>query len=399
MVCLTTEGFPVHFYSLTKGERGKMMLYMALLIFLLLVVLYQVYMMTEAFAQYSSDQARIAAQHPPGTYVDSTPSVKMLPAFSPTANTKVSEGSTFLTSLASTISQLQKRVSELPSVVTDVTLTDDEMKAFEFIKNPDPANPGSTVLQMPMTSNDTTAKYFDKTTAKDYIVKRLDFDSKQLADVQSKLSTSAPTDTLVSVAAKVYGNPAVPTMILGSFPQMYAKAQTIYGFYDKFAKRNTIVPKTNSTTTTTVTTYTNEPKTIDYTQMPTDETTKANSVRNIKTGSLWPAIGPIGSASSARGHETTDQTTTVPDSTPAETPVVDISEETEKRIVKDIMTQLKDKRLLDRSLDNPQDSSYSDERPGCSSDSTEQGSEWKHTRPDMSKYIRKDSIPCWNCSP
>ena len=371
-----------------------MMLYMALLIFLLLVVLYQVYMMTEAFAQYSSDQARIAAQHPPGTYVDSTPSVKMLPAFSPTANTKVSEGLTFFTSLASTISQLQKRVSELPSVVTDLTISDDEMKALGLIKNPT-----SSVIQT------ADAKNFDLITAKEFVSKNLAKDLKELSDTQAMITKAisdnkiSASDTLSSAGTKMYGNPQVATAGLTMFPNLYARGQTMYGFYDKFAKRNTIVPKTNNTTTTTVTTYTNEPKTIDYTQMPTDETTKANSVRNIKAGSLWPAIGPIGSASSARGHETTDQTTTVPDSTPAETPVVDISEETEKRIVKDIMTQLKDKRLLDRSLDNPQDSSYSDERPGCSSDSTEQGSEWKHTRPDMSKYIRKDSIPCWNCSP
>jgi hypothetical protein len=368
-----------------------MMLYMALLIFLLLVVLHQVYMMTEAFAQYSSDQARIAAEHPPGTYVDSVTVVKMLPAFSPTANTLVSEGLTFFTSLASVISQLQKRVSELPSVVTNLTISDDEIKALGLVKNST-----SAVLQT------ADGKNFDLTTAKDFVSNNLAKDLKELGDTQAMITKAISdnkikaSDTLSIAGTKMYGNPQVATAGLTMFPDMYARAEKMYGFYDKFVKRNTIVPKTNTTTTVT-TTY--EPKTIDYTHEPTDETTKANSVRNIKMGSMWSAIGPIGSARQAKGFETTDQTTTVPDSTPDIVAPVDISEETEKRIVKDIMTQIKDKLLIDRRLDNPQDSSYSNEKPGCSSDSTEQGSEWNHSKPDMSKYIRKDSIPCWNCSP
>ena len=31
-------------------------------------------------------------------------------------------------------------------------------------------------------------------------------------------------------------------------------------------------------------------------------------------------------------------------------------------------------------------------------DSTQQGSEFRSSRQDMSKFIRKDSIPCWGCS-
>jgi hypothetical protein len=158
-------------------------------------------------------------------------------------------------------------------------------------------------------------------------------------------------------------------------------------------------------------------------------------------GSLWSAIGPIGpsvrdralaaakasastpaekavaaakeaaakaagTASKAKGTETTDQTSsTVPDSTsaPAGCPTsVNLSNETENRLITSIMTQLKDQRLMDRSVDLPHDSSYSmqsQEDYDYPSDSAMQGYEWRNNRPDMSKYIRKDSIPCWNCSP
>jgi len=213
--------------------------------------------------------------------------------------------------------------------------------------------------------------------------------------------------------------------------------QKIYNFYDKFATRNTTVDTTtsddktktsdtgddktktsdtgNDKTKTSDTgddktktsdtgddkTKTDDTTTDDTTtdDTTTDDTTAANSVDNIKVGSLWPAIGPIGSSASAAAPSTTDQTTTVPNSTPATVAPVELSDETEKRIVKDIMTQLKDKLMIDRTLDNPQDSSYSNGSYDNSSTCTEQGSEWKRRKPDMSKYIRKDSIPCWNCSP
>lgn len=32
------------------------------------------------------------------------------------------------------------------------------------------------------------------------------------------------------------------------------------------------------------------------------------------------------------------------------------------------------------------------------SNAMQQGNEYKYNKPDMSKYIRKDSIPCWGCS-
>ena len=205
-----------------------------------------------------------------------------------------------------------------------------------------------------------------------------------------------PTDTLKDASMKANGKNQLSQGLAMATP-IYAKMQKIYNFYDKFATRNTTVDTTTSDDKTkTSDTGDDKTKTDDTT---TDDTTAANSVDNIKVGSLWPAIGPIGSSASAAAPSTTDQTTTVPNSTPATVAPVELSDETEKRIVKDIMTQLKDKLMIDRTLDNPQDSSYSNGSYDNSSTCTEQGSEWKRRKPDMSKYIRKDSIPCWNCSP
>ena len=76
------------------------------------------------------------------------------------------------------------------------------------------------------------------------------------------------------------------------------------------------------------------------------------------------------------------------------------TKEMEERIAKGVATQLKDSLLLKRSTQNMNEmpcpyASYS-------SDSTAQGAEFTqakpHPGPDMSEYIRKDSIPCWNCS-
>ena len=359
-----------------------MMLYIALLIFLLVVVLYQVYRMTEYFTSDSQTQ--------------------VLPDFTPTEDTKVSEVITFIDSLPSINKSLKKRIDTLPDVVSDASLTDDEIAAFSFNKVPDPKNPNSTVIQMLKIGNEKAPKYFDKTTAKAYVKNNLDMDLNifnhqrpTLDDMMTKKNI-LPTDTLKDASMKANGKNQLSQGLAMATP-IYAKMQKIYNFYDKFATRNTTVDTTTSDDKTkTSDTGDDKTKTDDTT---TDDTTAANSVDNIKVGSLWPAIGPIGSSASAAAPSTTDQTTTVPNSTPATVAPVELSDETEKRIVKDIMTQLKDKLMIDRTLDNPQDSSYSNGSYDNSSTCTEQGSEWKRRKPDMSKYIRKDSIPCWNCSP
>ena len=87
----------------------------------------------------------------------------------------------------------------------------------------------------------------------------------------------------------------------------------------------------------------------------------------------------------------------------AEAPVVSstFSKEVEDRITKSIEKQLKDSLLAKRSTENvlpeancPYASSVSN--------ATAQGQEYvqgtRSPQPDMSEYIRKDSITCWNCS-
>lgn len=78
-----------------------------------------------------------------------------------------------------------------------------------------------------------------------------------------------------------------------------------------------------------------------------------------------------------------------------------MTKEVEDRIAKSVATQLKDSLLIQRATQNlMQDSSCP--YASYASDATAQGSEYTqakaHPGPDMSEYIRKDSIPCWNCS-
>jgi hypothetical protein len=85
---------------------------------------------------------------------------------------------------------------------------------------------------------------------------------------------------------------------------------------------------------------------------------------------------------------------------PSTTPIA--TKEMEDRIAKSVATQLKDTLLSQRSTSNPAEDIAC---PYASYDSTatSQGQEYRQVKPaqpapDMSEYIRKDSIPCWNCS-
>ena len=77
------------------------------------------------------------------------------------------------------------------------------------------------------------------------------------------------------------------------------------------------------------------------------------------------------------------------------------TKEMEDRIAKSVATQLKDSLLMKRATQNPTEDM---DCPYASVDSNAmaQGRELTQAKPssspDMSEYIRKDSIPCWNCS-
>jgi hypothetical protein len=364
----------------------------------------------------------------------------ILPPFAPTADTKVADGLIFLDRVDEIIRRLQNKITNQSLSIKDASMTDEEVKAFQYTSVVDPK---STVkkIQLPMMSSNETPKYFDVTTAKDIIVTRLDNDIKQLTDTRNTITTAInskkfkDTDTLLTAGKTMYPDPMGPTMVLNAFPTIYAQANIVYNYIDNFINRNTAAPAVAPAVATAVAPAV--APAVAATTVPSlmpvatkDATTKANSVSNVGMGSMMAAVGPIGAPAVAEtsgiansyddGYQTTDQVTTVPDSTPApaECSEVTLSEETESRLVKNIMTQIKDQRLLDRSLEAPQDSSYSTMRPERPSTSTSQGSEWVERRPlppappvpsfpphsrgdepDMSKYIRKDSIPCWNCSP
>lgn len=94
------------------------------------------------------------------------------------------------------------------------------------------------------------------------------------------------------------------------------------------------------------------------------------------------------------------------------------SKEIESRIAKTVATQIKDELLADRACSNPLTYMGSPYTPGAmpNTNATEQGYELQQTRPtsyaapngsfyggnqapvNMNDYIRKDSIPCWGCS-
>lgn len=85
------------------------------------------------------------------------------------------------------------------------------------------------------------------------------------------------------------------------------------------------------------------------------------------------------------------------------------NEELEKRLARDIATQVKDQLLVSRATTHPvdQNSQYAscndqEDQCGGSSTCTDQGADYikgiPSKTPDMSQYVKKDSIPCWGCS-
>lgn len=82
------------------------------------------------------------------------------------------------------------------------------------------------------------------------------------------------------------------------------------------------------------------------------------------------------------------------------TPTTASTKEIEDRIAKSVAKQVKDDLMSQRAVDEV----YDKYAPCDVTDSEAQGQEYEKQYPrpsrfpDMSEYIRKDSIPCWNCS-
>jgi hypothetical protein len=84
-----------------------------------------------------------------------------------------------------------------------------------------------------------------------------------------------------------------------------------------------------------------------------------------------------------------------------------LDKETEKRLSKNIATQIKDELLAQRSTTPVTNGcsgsdSCKQEQESCSSNSCAQGSDYLANSPgapfNSNDYIRKDSIPCWGCT-
>ena len=128
-----------------------------------------------------------------------------------------------------------------------------------------------------------------------------------------------------------------------------------------------------------------------------------NDVR-ISLQDLYGLLGPF--RMDASGNSVTKPATETPGSSikapeVADTPQSNISlNELTNRISKSVAKQVKDDLAAQHSLDDV----YDKYAPCDLTDAEAQGQEYEKVKPrpsekpDMSEYIRKDSIPCWNCS-
>lgn len=113
----------------------------------------------------------------------------------------------------------------------------------------------------------------------------------------------------------------------------------------------------------------------------------------ISVSDLFGLLGPFKMAD-ASGNS-------IKAAAPAETkPTQASTQEIENRIAKAVSKQVKDDLMSQRAVDEV----YDKYAPCDLTNAEAQGQEYEKTyarknkSPDMSEYIRKDSIPCWNCS-
>jgi hypothetical protein len=121
---------------------------------------------------------------------------------------------------------------------------------------------------------------------------------------------------------------------------------------------------------------------------------KTKNIGGLDAQDLYDAI--TGTSQALEASEVSDEVEyeEAPEQTMAST------KEMEDRIAKNVATQLKDSLLMKRSVQNPMED-ISCPYASVDSNAVAQGRELtqaKPSSPDMSEYIRKDSIPCWNCS-
>ena len=124
--------------------------------------------------------------------------------------------------------------------------------------------------------------------------------------------------------------------------------------------------------------------------------TKSTGLAGVSVDDLFGAVGGVQQALKAsKPGEVEKEQAPAPESTVLST------KEMEDRIAKSVATQLKDSLLVERATKNVKED-LACPYASYQSNSVAQGTEFTHAKPhpgpDMSEYIRKDSIPCWNCS-
>lgn len=216
------------------------------------------------------------------------------------------------------------------------------------------------------------------------------------------------TDLLKDARANVKVDSFVK--ILPSIEEIISKREQYYA--SKAASTTpTTTPTTTATTTPTTTaattattaaaTATDASGTAVTAATATDASgtavsgTTTTTTPSLNMNDLYSALGGVPQA--LKASKLTYETEEAPETTAQST------REMEERIAKSVATQLKDSLLAKRAT-IPASASADLECPYATYDSTAtaQGKDYTvarpHPGPDMSEYIRKDSIPCWNCS-
>ena len=181
---------------------------------------------------------------------------------------------------------------------------------------------------------------------------------------------------IVVILYQVYST--VDNFTASSYAELYAQR------YGKDASGNTVDA---SGTTVVVTTK-------DASGNSVSKDASGNEIR-LSLSELFSLLGPFKTQESKPASVTEEKP-----SPPVTTPTSESIQEIENRIAKAVSKQVKDDLLVQRSMEDV----YDKYAPCDLTDSEAQGQEYTgvkpkpSSQPDMSEYIRKDSIPCWNCS-
>lgn len=146
---------------------------------------------------------------------------------------------------------------------------------------------------------------------------------------------------------------------------------------------------------------TNQVKSSNAREAYVKKKTGPSTVAGIPAGDLAGAFGGVKEAIKSSTLSTMEKDAS--DNNVAPTVSITMSKEIEDRIAKNVASQVKDSLLVQRATTDL-NARGNVGCPYASYDSTavSQGTEYTQARPnpqpDMSQYIRKDSIPCWNCA-